>query len=47
METFLAFLKEVLKGMVRAVNAHFFQKTFLKTRKTTRRRQKPKGGSQK
>ena len=47
METFLEFLREVLKGIVRAVSAHFFQKTFLKTRKTTLRRHKQKGGSHK
>lgn len=47
METFLEFMKEVLKGVVRAISAHLFQKTFLNKEKTTQRRQKHKGGSQK
>ena len=47
METFLEFFKEVLKGIVRAISAHTFKKTFLKQKKTTPGRQKQKGGSQK
>ena len=47
MDTFLEFLKEALKGMTRAVSAHFFQKTFLDKKKATPRRRKHKGGSQK
>jgi len=39
-------LKEVIKGMVRAMTAHLFQKFFLDKEKTTRRRRK-RGGSQK
>lgn len=45
MDTFLEFLKEVLKGIVRAISAYVFQKTFLNKKKTTRRRSKQKGGS--
>lgn len=30
METFLEFLREVVKGMVRAISAYFIQKTFFK-----------------
>ncbi len=33
METFLGFLKEVLKGIVRAIRAYLFQKHSLTTRK--------------
>jgi hypothetical protein len=47
METFLDFLKEIMKGMVRAISAHFFQKTFLEKKKTTLRRRKQKGGFRK
>lgn len=47
MDTFLEFLREVLKGIVRAISAYFFQKTFLKNKKTTLRRRKQKGGSRK
>ncbi|WP_165589601.1 hypothetical protein [Lederbergia galactosidilytica] len=46
METFLEFLKGILKGIVRAFSAHFFKKTFLEKEKTTRRRRKQKGGFQ-
>ncbi|MBE1554500.1 hypothetical protein [Sporosarcina limicola] len=45
MELFLEFLKEALKGITRAISAHFFQKTFLNKKKTTPRRRKHKGGS--
>jgi len=38
-------LKEVSKGIVRAISAHVFRKTFLDKEKTTRRRSKQKGGS--
>lgn len=47
MYTFFEFLKEILKGIVRASSAHLFQKTFLNKEKTTRRRDKQKGGSRK
>lgn len=48
METFLEFFKEVLKGIVRAISAYLFHKTFLKKdEKTTRCRDKHKGGSRK
>ncbi|MEN1967951.1 hypothetical protein WMZ97_07685 [Lentibacillus sp. N15] len=47
METFLDFLREVIKGMVRAISAHFFKKAFLEQEKTTLLRRKKKGGSQK
>lgn len=46
-EIFLEFLKETLKGIVRAISAHLFQKTFLNNEKTTRGRSKRKGGSHK
>ena len=45
MDNFLEFLKEVLKGVVRAISAYIFQKTFLNKEKTTQRRNKQKGGS--
>lgn len=44
MDTFLEFLKEVLKGIIRTISAYVFQKTFLNEEKTTRCRRKP-GGS--
>jgi hypothetical protein len=47
MEIFLDFLKEVFKGVIRAISAHFFQKTILDNKKTTLRRRKQKGGFQK
>ena len=47
MDDFFGLCKEVLKGIVRATNAHLFLKTFLDKEKTTRRRDKQKGGSQK
>lgn len=47
MDTFLEFLREVLKGLVRAISAHFFQTIFLKNRKTTLCRRNQKGGSRK
>ncbi|MEN1968903.1 hypothetical protein WMZ97_12630 [Lentibacillus sp. N15] len=43
METFLDFLREVLKGMVRAISAHFFKKAFFEKEKTTLRRQQANG----
>jgi len=46
METFFEFSKEVLKGIVRAISAHLFRKTFLDKEKTTQRRDK-QGGSHK
>ncbi len=47
METFLEFLKKVLKGIVRAISAYVFQKFLFKNKKTTQRRQKQEGGSRK
>ncbi|PLS03331.1 hypothetical protein CVD27_15265 [Neobacillus cucumis] len=47
METFLELLLEVLKGILREVSAYFFRKNVLENRKTTLRRRKQKGGSQK
>ena len=47
METFLEFLREVLKGVVRELCAYFFRKNVLENKKTTPRRHKQKGGSQK
>lgn len=47
METFLEFLREVLKGMVRGISAYLFQTHFLENKKTTLRRRKHKGGSHK
>lgn len=47
MDDFFGLFKEVLKGIVRAISAHLFQKTFLNKAKTTRSRDKQKGGSQK
>lgn len=45
MEQCLEFLREVLRGITRAISAHFFQKTFLDKKKATPRRSKQKGGS--
>ncbi|MGG1397459.1 hypothetical protein ABE288_06440 [Bacillus salipaludis] len=47
METFLEILREVLKGIMREIGAYFFRKNVLEYRKTTLRRRKQKGGSQK
>ena len=47
METFLEFLREILKGVVRELCAYFFRKNVLENKKTTPRRGKQKGGSQK
>ena len=47
METFLEFVKEVLKGIVRAISAYIFRKTFLHKEKSTQRRIKHKGGNRK
>ncbi|WP_163969562.1 hypothetical protein [Oceanobacillus halotolerans] len=47
MDTFLDFLREFLKGIVREVSAYFFRKNVLKYKKTTLRRRKQKGGSRK
>ncbi|GAA0317397.1 hypothetical protein GCM10008967_04970 [Bacillus carboniphilus] len=44
METFLEFLREVLKGIVREVGAYLFRKNVLGNKKTTLRRRKQKGG---
>lgn len=46
MDTFLEFLKDVLKEIVRAISAYLFQKTFLNKEKTTQRRRKYEGGFQ-
>lgn len=40
-------LREVVKGIVRAITAHLFQKLILDKEKTTQRRDKQKGGSRK
>jgi CRISPR/Cas system CSM-associated protein Csm2 small subunit len=47
METFLEFLREILKGIVRESGAYFFRKNVLEHEKTTPRRRKLKGGSHK
>ncbi|WP_154214202.1 hypothetical protein [Bacillus cereus] len=51
METFLEFLKEIIKGVLRESVAHFFKKKYLENEKSTlsyrRRKQKKKGGSRK
>jgi hypothetical protein len=47
MEAFLEILREVLKGIVREVSGHFFRKNVLEHKKSTQRRHKHKGGSQK
>jgi hypothetical protein len=36
METFLEFVREVLKGIVREVSAYFFRKTVVENKKTPR-----------
>ncbi|MDC3415034.1 hypothetical protein NC797_15510 [Aquibacillus sp. 3ASR75-11] len=46
METYLEFLREVLKGIVRETGAYFFRKSILQSKKTTPRRRK-QGGSRK
>lgn len=40
MGTFLEFLREVVKGMIRKVSAYFLRKNVLENRKTTLRRRK-------
>ncbi|SEN89385.1 hypothetical protein SAMN05192533_12537 [Mesobacillus persicus] len=47
METFLDLIREILKGIVRELSAHFFRKAVIENKKTTPRRRKQKGGSQK
>ena len=47
METFLEYLREVLKGIVREVSAFLFRKNILEHKKTTLSRRKQKGGSRK
>ncbi len=47
METFLEFLHEVLKEVMREVGAYFFRKNVLENKKTTPRHSKHKGGSSK
>lgn len=47
MKNFLEFVKEVLKGIVRAISAYIFRKTFLDKEKSTRRRDKQQGGNRK
>ena len=47
METFLEFLREILKGVVRELCAYFIRKNVLEIKKTTPRRHKQEGGSQK
>ncbi|MGM7721407.1 hypothetical protein [Metabacillus sp. Hm71] len=46
METFLEFLREVMKGIVREVSAYLFRINVLENKKTTPRRRK-QGGSRK
>ncbi|MGM0903599.1 MAG: hypothetical protein ACQEXB_21180 [Bacillota bacterium] len=46
METFLEFIREILKGIVREVTAYLFRKKILEYKKTTLRRRKLKGGFQ-
>lgn len=46
METFLEFVKEVFKGVVRAISVFLFSKTFLERKKTTLSRRKQKGDPQ-
>lgn len=46
METFLEIIREILKGIVREVTAHVFRKNVFDNKKTTLRRRKQKGGSQ-
>jgi hypothetical protein len=40
METFLEFIREVLKGIVRELTAYFFRKHILENKKTTLRRRR-------
>ncbi|MDC3419846.1 hypothetical protein NC661_05645 [Aquibacillus koreensis] len=47
METFLEFLREVLKGIIRESSAYIFRKHMIEDKKTTQRRRKHKGGSKK
>ncbi len=47
METFLEIIHEISKGIVREVAAFVFRKNVLDHKKTTLRRRKLKGGSQK
>ena len=47
METFLKFVKEMLKGIVRAIITYIFRKTFLDKEKSTRHRDKQQGGNRK
>ena len=47
METFLELVREIVKGMVREVTAHFLRKHVLENEKTTLRRHKQQGGSHK
>ncbi|WP_197032348.1 hypothetical protein [Bacillus sp. UNC41MFS5] len=47
MDTFLEFLREVLRGVVRELSAYFFRKNVLENKKTALRRRKQKGGSHK
>lgn len=42
MDIFFEFVKEVLKGILRAISADLFRKTFLNKKKTTQRRSKQK-----
>jgi hypothetical protein len=47
METFLELLKEIFKGILRELSAYLFRKNLLDNEKTTLRRRKHKGGSDK
>lgn len=44
METLLELVSEILKGRVREVTAHLFQKNVLENKETTRIRHRQKGG---
>jgi hypothetical protein len=45
METFLEFIREIAKGVVRECAAYIFRKNVIDQKKTTPRRRKQKGGS--
>ncbi|WP_170150261.1 hypothetical protein [Oceanobacillus halophilus] len=46
METFLEYLREVLKGIVREISAYILRKNVTENKKNTLRCHKQKGGSQ-
>ncbi|MBS4212733.1 MULTISPECIES: hypothetical protein [Neobacillus] len=47
METVLEFIREILKGIVRELTAHFFRNNVLENKTPPSRRRKQKGGSHK